>query len=677
MIHFSLLPATKPEKPAMAAVSTLPGDGFARLLPDMTADGEAAGGKDLPEGGKMLPGALPVQLTAAKAVQIIAAKKGADADGNAHVGANPLATPDAEVAEAEGEAGPASSLQTRDVIRTVLTVLGDKPFAKPLVQTGATRPEGEKTAPAPKAAMASNISVPGRPMNSAIQSKPVAPGATEQASVVAVTVPQAAPLSPIETKVVTGASETAQASPETEGPVTRSQPDTKAVISTGNVTPEVSGKADGSVDVGSAIVASQTVAPKDVAIHETPVAAHVAPASAPTAAKSDKVLPQAEEQHVVASPAPELLNTAEGAAPSAALDAEPDVDIAVKPERSIEPGAAASDTEEPAAPKIVALSVDMMIDAPLLLAVPVAPTGEVKAMQPEQKPAMASGSAPAPALPFTTRPGTLTNAGPLPAQPLVAEKSGSAVQSQPAPTVEFQVETVREGRENRAAPLKGQPAAEGRATVITDAATARPVQPEARPAASAHPVTQLASTGTATTAPTMPLVGGEVTGNVATTSNPANSATAQQGIRPHDFTALVDRLVEAREGVRSGPVQMAVMHQDFGQVSLRFTQDSGAMTVAMTNHDPEFARAANAAVTANAADGPAPQEQGAQAGRRDDSGQNMGNSQRFASSAGQGSNEAGNGNRNHSNAQTRAGQAGPGQEQPARDGESKRNGIFA
>lgn len=65
--------------------------------------------------------------------------------------------------------------------------------------------------------------------------------------------------------------------------------------------------------------------------------------------------------------------------------------------------------------------------------------------------------------------------------------------------------------------------------------------------------------------------------------------------RPHDFTALVDRLVAAREAMQPQSVTMAVRHAEFGAVQLRFQQDASGLSVAMSSADPDFARAVSAA----------------------------------------------------------------------------------
>ena len=65
--------------------------------------------------------------------------------------------------------------------------------------------------------------------------------------------------------------------------------------------------------------------------------------------------------------------------------------------------------------------------------------------------------------------------------------------------------------------------------------------------------------------------------------------------RPQDFTALLDRLVAAREAAMPQRVSITLSHAEFGPVHLRFRQEAGAVAVAMTSADSEFARAASLA----------------------------------------------------------------------------------
>lgn len=64
---------------------------------------------------------------------------------------------------------------------------------------------------------------------------------------------------------------------------------------------------------------------------------------------------------------------------------------------------------------------------------------------------------------------------------------------------------------------------------------------------------------------------------------------------PHDFAALVDRLVEARDAALAvqapRAVTASVAHADFGEIGIRFEHRGDALSVALSNPDPEFARA--------------------------------------------------------------------------------------
>jgi hypothetical protein len=71
----------------------------------------------------------------------------------------------------------------------------------------------------------------------------------------------------------------------------------------------------------------------------------------------------------------------------------------------------------------------------------------------------------------------------------------------------------------------------------------------------------------------------------------------------HDFGAIVDRLIEARDMARPQDVNVAINHAEFGQVSLHFRQDDAGLSVSVASPDPDFARAVNAATAPASADG--------------------------------------------------------------------------
>lgn len=150
----------------------------------------------------------------------------------------------------------------------------------------------------------------------------------------------------------------------------------------------------------------------------------------------------------------------------------------------------------------------------------------------------------------------------------------------------------------------------------------------------------------------------------------AITATTTAAERPHDFTALVDRLVAAREAMQPQSVTMAVRHAEFGAVQLRFQQDASGLSVAMASADPDFARAVSAAVPP------------VQAASTSDT----------ASFSQQGRSEAGHGGTAEGFAQSRSGQQTPreeraaaranpspaaGRSQSEASDDGARNGIFA
>ena len=80
-------------------------------------------------------------------------------------------------------------------------------------------------------------------------------------------------------------------------------------------------------------------------------------------------------------------------------------------------------------------------------------------------------------------------------------------------------------------------------------------------------------------------------------TNPAQPAPG------HDFAALVDRLLAARDAASApgGSVDVSVRHADFGEVAVRFHHDPAGLTVSVASADPDFARAVEAAVPPPAA----------------------------------------------------------------------------
>ena len=85
---------------------------------------------------------------------------------------------------------------------------------------------------------------------------------------------------------------------------------------------------------------------------------------------------------------------------------------------------------------------------------------------------------------------------------------------------------------------------------------------------------------------------------------PVATQTAAPAAPGHDFAALMDRLIAARDAAQTGlpqSVQVAVNHAEFGQVSLNFQHDQRGLAVSVASADPDFARAVQAAIPAAAA----------------------------------------------------------------------------
>ena len=96
-----------------------------------------------------------------------------------------------------------------------------------------------------------------------------------------------------------------------------------------------------------------------------------------------------------------------------------------------------------------------------------------------------------------------------------------------------------------------------------------------------------------------PESGSSITPQTAPPAPSAPSAPAR-----HDFAALVDRLIEARDLAGGQPIAMTLRHDDFGAVSLDFRTSGDGLSVTMASPDPEFARAVGAAATSAAANNP-------------------------------------------------------------------------
>ncbi|MCJ2185177.1 hypothetical protein MTR62_21170, partial [Novosphingobium sp. 1949] len=87
----------------------------------------------------------------------------------------------------------------------------------------------------------------------------------------------------------------------------------------------------------------------------------------------------------------------------------------------------------------------------------------------------------------------------------------------------------------------------------------------------------------------------------------AAASTTATGETPQDFATLVSRLHEARENQGGNVVRTALVHAQFGPVSLQFRPDETGMSVSLASADPDFAPSVQAAAASALATGTGPQ----------------------------------------------------------------------
>ena len=305
----------------------------------------------------------------------------------------------------------------------------------------------------------------------------------------------------------------------------------------------------------------QAPAPTDGAAAALPgaIPAAIAAIAAPATGKIlPPVLPDALPD---AQALPEPATLAIPTLPAALLKARPAAPAAqADPEQPATPPEADADAEPeaasdaaPRAPELAAL---------IAAALPAAP-------QPvEQAPSAAP-----------TAPASASAAMPHPAAPAAAPSSASQPAPQPAPQLASLPEAAKAERD----------------AAVQQVRLIDPLAAQTQPVAATETVLS-APQGTRDPAP------------AALTATPAAE-------RPHDFTALVDRLVAAREAMQPQSVTMAVRHAEFGAVQLRFQQDTSGLSVAMSSADPDFARAVSAAALPVQAASPADTASFSQHGR--------------------------------------------------------------
>lgn len=146
-------------------------------------------------------------------------------------------------------------------------------------------------------------------------------------------------------------------------------------------------------------------------------------------------------------------------------------------------------------------------------------------------------------------------------------------------------------------------AAHGIATPVgPKAPSVQPVAPPAAPAAPGKAVGEPADGGVAPLPPEMPWTAVLPQPAPAIAANLA-AAPAPALAEPHrDFAALIDRLIDSRNALSPAPVQTALTHADFGEITVRFAHDAAGLNVALSSADPGFAPAVQAAMPAERSD---------------------------------------------------------------------------
>lgn len=207
---------------------------------------------------------------------------------------------------------------------------------------------------------------------------------------------------------------------------------------------------------------------------------------------------------------------------------------------------------------------------------------------------------------------------PAPARPNAAPQFSLPAQASDRAVLVRSADATQPGGPNKPAPILPEQAA-AQATI----ALAARGNPE-RPGRVAHPVAAIAlptdaetpsalppvqlpqlKDGLAERLPSADLSAPLVTANLesdpqsapqATTTAPASVPAPTR----HDFTAMIDRLIEARDMAGAQPIAMTLRHEDFGTVSLNFRTVEDGLTVTMASPDPEFVRAVGAAAASGA-----------------------------------------------------------------------------
>jgi hypothetical protein len=199
----------------------------------------------------------------------------------------------------------------------------------------------------------------------------------------------------------------------------------------------------------------------------------------------------------------------------------------------------------------------------------------------------------------------MLSASPVPAQTAVPTSSGSPTATRTNPSSRSAPVLLKVGTNVPVVPVPvpqmDQPAGVAPPTMSTlrsDQARADPGTPA--PAVTRHTAEQ-------PTAPTLAAPGQHPPHVTPAATAPQLDTTAPVAMTPqvsaprHDIAALVDRIAEARAAAGPQVVHAALVHADFGAVSLRFRPEQDHIAVTMGSADPGLAPAVQAAAAASLA----------------------------------------------------------------------------
>jgi hypothetical protein len=199
----------------------------------------------------------------------------------------------------------------------------------------------------------------------------------------------------------------------------------------------------------------------------------------------------------------------------------------------------------------------------------------------------------------------MLSASPMPAQTAAPTSSGGPTATRTNPSIRSASVSLKVGTNAPVVPVPvpqmDQPAGVAPPTMSTlrsDQARADPGTPA--PAVTRHTAEQPAAPTLAASVQHPPHV-------APTATTPQLDATAPTAMAPqvsaprHDIAALVDRIAEARAAAGPQVVHAALVHADFGAVSLRFRPEQDHIAVTMGSADPGLAPAVQAAAAASLA----------------------------------------------------------------------------